>query len=49
MSQAKNGDTVKVHYTGRLENRGVFHSSRESQPVATSIYSLQIRMKIPSP
>jgi peptidylprolyl isomerase len=32
MTQAKNGDTAKVDYTGRLENGEVFDSSRESQP-----------------
>jgi len=33
MSQAKNGDTVKVHFTGRLENGEVFVKSEEDQPV----------------
>ena len=33
MSQAKNGDTVKVHYTGRLGNGEVFGKSEEDQPV----------------
>jgi len=31
MSQAKNGDTVKVHFTGRLENGEVF-SKPEDEP-----------------
>lgn len=33
MSQAKNGDTVKVHFTGRLENGEVFVKSEEDQPI----------------
>ena len=33
MSQAKDGDTVKVHFTGRLENGEVFVKSEEDQPV----------------
>jgi len=31
MSQAKNGDTVKVHFTGRLENGEVFSNSKDDQ------------------
>ncbi len=33
MKQAKNGDTVKVHYTGKLENGEVFDTSKERQPL----------------
>ena len=32
MSKIKDGDTVKVHYTGKLENGDVFDSSRERDP-----------------
>ena len=32
MSKVKDGDTVKVHYTGKLENGDVFDSSREREP-----------------
>jgi peptidylprolyl isomerase len=32
MSKVKDGDTVKVHYTGKLENGDVFDSSKEREP-----------------
>lgn len=31
--QAKNGDTVRVHYTGRLEDGQVFDTSAEGEPL----------------
>ena len=32
MSKVKDGDTVKVHYTGKLENGEVFDTSKEQEP-----------------
>jgi peptidylprolyl isomerase len=33
MPKAKRGDTVKVHYTGKLTDGTVFESSRDKQPL----------------
>jgi FKBP-type peptidyl-prolyl cis-trans isomerase 2 len=33
LSKAKDGDTVKVHYTGTLENGEVFDTSKEKEPL----------------
>ena len=37
MSQAKQGSTVKVHYTGKLTNEQVFDSSREREPLEFTV------------
>jgi peptidylprolyl isomerase len=33
MRQAKAGDIVAVHYTGKLEDGSVFDTSREGEPI----------------
>jgi FKBP-type peptidyl-prolyl cis-trans isomerase 2 len=33
MATAKNGDTVKIHYTGKLENGTMFDTSAEREPL----------------
>ena len=35
--QAKNGDHVRVHYTGRLENGDVFDSSHDGDPLEFTV------------
>ena len=37
MAQAKSGDTVKVHYTGTLDNGTVFDSSADREPLKFTI------------
>ncbi|MBA3248325.1 MAG: peptidylprolyl isomerase [Pyrinomonadaceae bacterium] len=39
---AKNGDTVRVHYTGRLENGEVFDSSEEGEPLEFQVGAGQV-------
>jgi len=37
MATVKDGDTVKVHYTGKLENDVVFDTSNEREPLQFTI------------
>ena len=37
MSQAKNGDTVKIHYTGKLADGFEFDSSKGSEPLSFTL------------
>jgi peptidylprolyl isomerase len=42
MTQAKEGDTVKIHYTGRLQDGTVFDSSNNKEPLQFNIGSRQV-------
>jgi FKBP-type peptidyl-prolyl cis-trans isomerase 2 len=42
MTQAKQGDTVKVHYTGKLEDGTVFDTSRTRHPLQFTIGNGQV-------
>ena len=39
MAQSKKGDTVKVHYTGTLEDETVFDSSEGKEPLSVKLGS----------
>lgn len=42
MSQAKKGDTVRVHYTGKLKDGDVFDSSRQRGPLELKLGAGQV-------
>ena len=42
MTQANNGDSVRIHYTGRLNDGTVFDSSREREPLEFTIGQGQV-------
>jgi FKBP-type peptidyl-prolyl cis-trans isomerase 2 len=42
MAQAKNGDNVKVHYTGKLDDGTVFDSSVDREPLEFTIGNGQL-------
>ncbi len=42
MSQAKQGDTVRVHYTGKLKDGKVFDSSRQRDPLELTLGAGQV-------
>lgn len=42
MSQAKNGDSVRIHYTGKLEDGTVFDSSAGREPLEFTIGGGQV-------
>jgi peptidylprolyl isomerase len=42
MAQARHGDTVKVHYTGRLDDGSVFDSSRGRDPLSFKVGTGQV-------
>ena len=37
MSKVKNGDTVKIHYTGKRKDGELFDTSREQQPLEFTV------------
>lgn len=42
MSTVKNGDTVRVHYTGKFDTGEVFDSSEDSDPLAFTVGAGQV-------
>ncbi|MEP7356818.1 MAG: FKBP-type peptidyl-prolyl cis-trans isomerase, partial [Anaerolineales bacterium] len=42
MTQAKQGDTVKVHYTGKLADGSTFDSSAETEPLKFTLGTGQV-------
>jgi peptidylprolyl isomerase len=42
MAKAKNGDTVKVHYTGKMDDGKVFDTSMDREPIEFKLGSNQV-------
>jgi peptidylprolyl isomerase len=42
MTQAKNGDTVKIHYTGKLSDGAVFDTSNNKDPLQFTVGKGQV-------
>lgn len=42
MTRAKTGDTVRIHYTGKLEDGTVFDTSRDREPLEFTIGSGEV-------
>ena len=42
MTQAKTGDTVKVHYTGKLDDGTIFDTSADREPLEFTIGNGQL-------
>ena len=42
MTQAKNGDTVSIHYTGKLSDGTIFDSSEGREPLSFTLGSGQV-------
>mgnify|MGYP001112647892 CR=1 FL=1 len=42
MTEAKKGDTVKIHYTGKLHDGNVFDSSLDRDPLEFKIGDNQV-------
>ena len=45
MANAKNGDRVKVHYTGKLDDGNIFDSSQGRDPLEFTIGEKQVLKK----
>lgn len=37
MSQVKDGDTIKIHYTGRLDDGTIFDTSQDDEPLEFTV------------
>lgn len=37
MTKAKEGDTVKIHYTGKLQDGSIFDSSKDGEPLELTL------------